>query len=210
MAFRYSQEQIAYLIKIYKGKSNIELAEILNGKFGLSINNSSISNLKSKLRRQGYVLEKSRNDGCFKKGNISHNKGLKWKNFMSEEGMKNSMKTTFKKNNLSANALPIGTESNRKGYVYIKVKDGNNNKNWKPKQRIIYEQHYGKIPDGYKIIFADGNNRNFEIDNLIMVTNNEEMVMNRYDLRSTDKEITKTGSLIAKVMVKTNEVSKRL
>ena len=35
-----------------------------------------------------------------------------------------------------------------------------------PLQKYIYEKEYGKLKDGEFVIFADGNNRNFDLKNL--------------------------------------------
>lgn len=75
-------------------------------------------------------------------------------------------------------------------------------KNWMPKSRYVYEQAHGKIPKGHKIIFADGDNRNFDLDNLILVSNAEELIMNRRKLIKEEAKLTKTGALIAKVLSK--------
>ena len=53
------------------------------------------------------------------------------------------------------------------------------------------------------MIFADGNRENFDIDNLVLVSSSEELILNRRKLLTDDKEITKTGVLIAKVIDKT-------
>lgn len=67
---------------------------------------------------------------------------------------------------------------------------------------------YGKIPKEHKIIFADGNKLNVDPNNLILVTNSEELIMNKNKLRYDEAELTKTGSLIAKVIDKTHKVKK--
>ena len=59
---------------------------------------------------------------------------------------------------------------------------------------------------GHKVIFADGNKRNFNIDNLILVTNSEALIMNTNKLIYENAGLTKTGSLIAKVIDKTNKL----
>ena len=43
-------------------------------------------------------------------------------------------------------------------------------------------------------------------NNLILVSDNEELIMNKYKLRTENIELTKTGYLIAKVIDKTNMV----
>lgn len=212
---KYSREIIDYIKDNHKGKSTIELSDEVNKKFGINTNPDSIQNLKSRIKRtEGFIFEPARNDGCIKKGNIPMNKGKKWDDYMPKEKQKNCRKTTFKKGNKPSNAVDIGKEHMRYsgskpddlGYLHIKVCDGKGNKNWIPKHRYIYEQHHGKIPPGHKVIFADGDRFNFDIDNLILVSESEELLMNRHNLRFEDKELTKTGSIIAKVMDKTHKV----
>ena len=177
---KYTDEIIEFIKNNYQDKDNIELASILNKKFNLDTTGDKISMLKAKIKRRfGINLRTGINNGCFKKGNISFNN------------------------------VPVGTERIAKdGYIEIKVKDGNLNKNWQSKHRYIYEQHHGKIPKGFKVIFADSNRRNFDISNLILVSDSEELIMNRKKLFFKDKELTKTGSVLAKVIDKTNKVIK--
>lgn len=100
--------------------------------------------------------------------------------------------------------LPIGSERIVHGYILVKVAEPNI---WIDKQRIIYESVHGKIPSGHRVIFADNNNRNFDINNLILVTNAEALIMNTNKLRYSDADLTKSGVLIAKIIDKTNKLS---
>ena len=52
------------------------------------------------------------------------------------------------------------------------------NKNFKPKHRIIYEAHYGPVPDNYNVEFVDGNKLNFDLDNLVVRTRKENLLNN--------------------------------
>lgn len=205
---RYTIEVKDYLKNNHKGKSIIELSKEINEKFGLNTTPDNIQNLKSKIRiREGFVFEPARNDGCIKKGHIPKNKGKKWDEYMSKESQAKAMKTTFKKRNISANNVPIGTERITKdGYIEIKIKDGNLNKNWVLKHRYIYEQHYGKIPKNCKIIFLDGNRSNLNISNLKMISSAEELIMNRKKLRFNDEKLTETGHLISKIILKRSKL----
>lgn len=100
---------------------------------------------------------------------------------------------------------PVGSERKNKGYTLIKIAEPNV---WIEKHRYVYESMYGCIPTGYKVLFADGNKRNFDINNLILVSDNEMLIMNKNKLTSTDKELTKTGHLVAKLINKINERKK--
>lgn len=60
----------------------------------------------------------------------------------------------------------------------------------------------------YHSYVVDGNKLNVDPKNLILVTDSEELIMNRNKLRYKEAELTKTGSLIAKVIDKTHKVKK--
>ena len=98
---------------------------------------------------------------------------------------------------------PIGSESNpdKNGLIRIKVTD----KQWMYKQRYIYEQHHGKIPKGYRVVFLNGDNTDFSIDNLGIVRNKDAIVAFSHKLTSSDREITKLGLQVAHLINKTKE-----
>ena len=97
-----------------------------------------------------------------KNGRIPANKGKK--GCMTQEQYEKCKHTMFKKGNVPSNRRIIGSERvGKDGYILIKVQDGKLKRNWMPKHRYLYEQEYGKIPEGYKLIFADGNKLNFAV-----------------------------------------------
>lgn len=73
----------------------------------------------------------------------------------------------------------------RKGQKFIVVEEPNG-KTWMnrvmPLGRYIYEQHYGKIPEGYKVIYKDGNVNNVELSNLLCVNKQTIMELARNDM----------------------------
>ena len=87
---------------------------------------------------------------------------------------------------------PIGTiKTGSNGVTYIKVKLANEEKMnkpnkgymypyWLPLQRYIYEKAYGKINKDEMIIFLDGNNQNYELDNLACVTRGLLAILNKF------------------------------
>ena len=91
---------------------------------------------------------------------------------------------------------------NKNGYIWIKVNDIHfegkiDNKkykiNWMPKHKYIYEQHYGKIPEGYFIIFLDNNQMNFDISNLYCVNRKIHAIMSKNKWYTNNKENTLTA-----------------
>ena len=92
---------------------------------------------------------------------------------------------------------PIGTESkpDKNGLVRIKIND----KQWVYKARYIYEQHYGKIPKGYKVVFLNGDKTDYDISNLAIARGKDILYAYSKELTSTDKEITKLGLSVAQL-----------
>jgi hypothetical protein len=201
VAKKYTPEIIEFIKENYQGKDNIELANLLNKKFKINTDANKICDLKANLKRRYDIdLRTGINKGCFKKGDIPVNKGKTWDEYMPKESQIKCLKSSFKKGNIPYNYREIGTERvNKNGYIEVKIQDGALNNNWEFKHRYIYEQHYGKIPKGYKVIFLDGNINNFSIDNLKAVSSHEELIMNEHKLRYSNKELTNIGHLIAKI-----------
>lgn len=192
MKYNYSEENVKFLIENVKGISHKELTKRFNEKFNTNLSESAIANMKRKLNLTNDMNTK------FKKGQTSWNKGRK----MSPEQYEKCKKTMFQKGNLS-NVRPTGDERiDIDGYTYIKVKQPNK---WVLKHRWLYEKEKGEIPKGYNLIFADGNKQNLDLDNLILVSNSELFIMNQKGLYKQDKELTKSGAMVAKVLDKVNK-----
>lgn len=187
---RYSKEQKEYIIANNYGKYSEELAAMFNKKFNTNISSKEISYF-----RRNHKLN-SGLTGQFKKGHNTWNKGTK--------GLTHSNKTSFKKGNKPHNYRPVGSERITKdGYIEVKVSDPNK---WETKNKIVYKKHFGDIPKGYKVIYADGNKLNNEPDNLILVSSSELLIANRNHLIYNNKDLTESGILISKVIDKTNKV----
>ena len=190
---RWTDEEKEYLASIVKGKTYKELLSLMNEKFDYEFSSQQI---ESALRR--YNL-KTGNTGQFKKYQEPWNKGLK--------GYMGANKTSFKKGTIPPNYKPIGTERFAKdGYIEVKVKNPNV---WELKHRYIYKKHHGEIPNGYNVIFADKNISNFDIDNLILVSKAEMLILNKNKLIFEDKDFTKVGVNIAKILDKTSNLKPR-
>lgn len=190
----YSDEEYQFLRDNVKGISLKELTEKFNKKFGTNVTKLAIQNQKNKLHIQsGYSAS------WYNKGRVPYNKGLK----MTKEQYEKAKPTMFKKGNIPVFTHNVGDEIiDKNGYIQIKITQPNV---WKPKARYIYEQHYGELDNSKQVIFADGNNRNFEIDNLIAVTKAEMLIMNQRGLYKRNKELTKVGANIAKLIDKTHK-----
>lgn len=183
------------------GRTNEELKDLFNERFNTSLNKQQISNFKKRNNLNSGL------DGKFKKGCLVWNKGVP----MSKETYEKCKGTMFTVDHRPSNERPIGSERlDKDNYIIIKVSDdirGGKN-NWKSKHKAIYEQHHGKIPKNHVVIFADGDIRNFDINNLVLVSRKELLYLNQHHLIYNDCELTKTGILIAKLSLKAKEREK--
>lgn len=93
---------------------------------------------------------------------------------------------------------PIGTEVMRGRYVWVKVsnrisQDGELSGwiNWRPKAHVMWELYHGSMPpEGYNIIFLDGDRTNFDKNNLYAVNGKVLREMSKKKWWSTNPELT--------------------
>lgn len=188
----FSKEQIEYIRKIAKGKYAAEITKLFNKRFNLSLKVSQIQACKANHNITSGV------DSRFKKGNIPVNKGKKGS--MSPEQYEKCKATMFKKGQVPKNHKPVGSERiDKYGYILIKVAEPNK---WKAKHRILWEQVNGPIPEKHRLVFADGNRQNICLENLILVSYAESLIMNERKLFCENAEHTKIGANIAKILSK--------
>ena len=91
----------------------------------------------------------------------------------------------LKNNPVPHNRAPLHSEQPKAdGYVYVKTQM--HPPKWRPKHVLVWEAQNGKVPKGHNIRFIDGNNRNFDIDNLICVTDAVQVVINTTSKADTD------------------------
>ncbi len=177
---KYTDEQTEFLVINVPGHSYKEIISLYFERFGVQL---SLSQIKSFIGNR--KLNTGRN-GRFGKGHVPANKGKPGGGWEP---------TQFKKGHRPLNYRPVGSERvNVDGYVEIKVADPNK---WKGKHTAVWEQHNGKIPKSHVVIFGDGNNRNFELNNLILVSRQQLLTLNRKNLIQNDAELTKTAVIIA-------------
>ncbi len=199
---KYTDEEKNFLAEFVPGHTHKEITEEFNRRFS---ENLTVGQIKGSITR--YKLNTGRT-GRFEKGHITHNKGQKG---VCAKGCE---KTWYQKGGLPHNTKPIGYERITKdGYIEVKIAmrpgDTENGYNFVPKHRLLWEKMNGPIPAGCKVIFLDGNKRNFKLENLAIVTNAENLELTRSGLRSDVPQFTETGVLIAKSTIATRKAKKR-
>ena len=195
---KFTQEQIEFIRDNIVGTPLKDMTILFNRQFGTAYPQTKIT---SAVYRHGFKngidakLKKGWEPTQFKPGHIPYCKGKKRWWVGGEE-------TQFKKGNVPWNYRPIGSEKISDGYVWVKVADPHK---WKIKHRLVWEAANGPVPKGHVVIFGDGNRMNFELDNLLLVSRRQLVVMNARGLISEDPELTKAGIAVADVYLKIHE-----
>lgn len=160
---RWSEEpeMRAWVERMCKKYTDDELTPMFMARFGVVIGDTVIKGM-----RKRYGMQTGR-DGCFKPGQKPWCDGLRGK------GVMKGNKASFKKGNRPHNWRPIGSERicSKDDILKVKISDsGRFQKDWQSKHSLIWEKHHGKkVPKGHVVMFADGNRRNFDINNLVLV-----------------------------------------
>lgn len=187
----WSSEEKEYLKKITPGHHHTEIQALMSEKFSYEYSTEQIKGaLTNHKLTTGFT-------GYFEKGHVSANKGVKGKH------AKGSEKGWFKEGNKPTNYKPLGAEIvNAVGYAMVKTTEPNT---WRLKHQLIWEEYNGPIPKGHSVIFGDGDRNNLDINNLILVSKNQLLTLNRNKLIKNDAELTIIGVAIADVYIKINE-----
>jgi hypothetical protein len=100
--------------------------------------------------------------------------------------------TKFKKGQRGARQRPVGSERLERDSVMVKVAEPSV---WKPKARVVWEQHFGPIPRGAIIRMRDGNPENCAPRNLRLITRGEHVRLNWKPRGPARKPLTWTAPL---------------
>lgn len=127
------------------------------------------------------LVEQRKMIGRRKKGDAPFNKGLKQVDYMTADAIEKTKATRFCKGNVPHNVNPMGDgaiverrDKTGRPYKYVRIALGK----WRLYHRILWQQHYGPIPDDGIIVFKDGDSLNVTIENLELITLAENMLRN--------------------------------
>ncbi len=189
-SIKYPENIKNFINEHYIGIGPTEMKELLNNTFGTDYTPEQIKCYYSNHDLNSGIT------GCFPKGHIPANKGVK--------GMGGWEPTQFKRGHVPVNHKPVGHERvNVEGYVEIKVAEP---KKWRMKHQVIWEAANGPIPKGHIVIFGDGNKSNLDPNNLILISRQQLLILNRKNLIQNDTDLTKSAIIVADIY---QQISKR-
>lgn len=96
------------------------------------------------------------------------------------------------------NYIDVGDERTNatNGYVYVKISNtGIKNADWESKQRVMYKKYHGEdsIPEGYNVVFLNGDRGDFSESNLYAIPKAINAIMTNYNWFTTSREHTLTA-----------------
>ena len=167
----WTERQLAYLRKHYADMRAEDIAKRVRHTTGSVWRTASKLGLKKSpefLAQWGHLVASTEGARAnrFAKGHEPASKGKRLEEFMSEEGIRRSSRTRFKRGHRPHNQRDIGSECvHGDGYVYLRIASG-----CVPKHRYVWEQANGEVPEGYVVAFRDGNRRNCDLSNLYLLS----------------------------------------
>lgn len=188
----WTKDKLDFMAEAIPGHTEQEIRELFLAEYGIELTRGQIGNTKARLG-----IKSGTHGGQFVKGQTPHNKGKTWDEAgFSKEAQQAMRSTCFKPRNMPHNALdkPIGYERiNRDGYIEVKIAERPSrrmcNDNFKMKHHIVWEQANGQpIPPSTQIVFADGDKRNFDPENLVAVSRSDWSVICRERIKYSDRE----------------------
>lgn len=179
----------------YPYKETSEVAKML----GLTTKQILCRARRLKLHKSPEVVKGIRENGMFLKGHVPFNKGMKQSEFMTAEQIEKSKATRFVKGQVPVNVKEIGYERiSVDGYVEVKTEKG-----FVLKHRMLWEKYYGTIPKRHVIRFKNGNKQDVRIENLELVTfenNMKDNTIHNYppEIKTAMRRISKLKRMIKK------------
>ncbi|MDA3943681.1 MAG: HNH endonuclease signature motif containing protein [Bacteroidetes bacterium] len=179
----WTGSELRYLISRYPHISSIVIAEFLQVSLPAVYNQANLLGLKKSeafllSEKSGRLNKKLADVGRryrFKKGHVPANKGKK----MSPEVRERIKHTWFKKGHEPINTkhdgyISIRKDSHGRPYAHIRISKGR----FDLLHRYIWKQHNGPVPDDKIVTFKNGDTSDFRIENLELITREENMLRN--------------------------------
>lgn len=190
---RYSPGEVAFLKARREGRTRTELAALFAARFGRAITPRQVGSF---LKNRGLTTGRT---GRFEKGMTPWNRG--------RTGYMGANRTSFKEGNVPHTHKPLWSERvGKDGYVEVSVPERNPYTGFPTRYKLkhvwLWEQAHGPRPKGTAVVFRDGDTRNFDPDNLLLVTRAELLAMNLHGYKDQPEELKPTVLALARMEAK--------
>lgn len=155
--------EIIRLREIYPNRDNSEVGMVLGRTW------SAVQNMAVKLGLHKSQAFMSSPVCRFQRGMKPWNKG---KHYVAGG---RSVETRFKKGHKGPRQRRVGVERRTRDGIEVKIAQPNV---WMSKARVVWEKHYGPIPEGAIVRLKDGNWKRCKPENLMLITRAEHARLN--------------------------------
>lgn len=190
----YSEQELAYIkkhSKLPRKQLHTQFIELFKR------DDVSFNNLNALCKRKGWLTGRT---GHFEKGMESWN--------LRRKGYMGANRTSFKKGQIPHNHKPVGSERLSKyGYIEIKTKEP---RTYELKHRVVWQQHNGPIEKNQIITFIDNDPTNCSIENLMMITRQQALFINRQKLHNHTGEVKQAVATLAQLNVVAQQAEKQI
>lgn len=187
----YSPEMLAFLKAGFREMDAATLTAAFNAHFH---QNRSEGAIKGTCFRHGF---KAGRTGHFVKGQEPWNTGTK--------GVMKRNSGTFSKGIVPATTQPMWHERicSKDGFILMKVPERNPytgaETRYKHKHVWLWEQENGPVPEGHCVRFKDGNKRNFDPGNLVLISRGVNGTLNKRGYGRLPQQYRDTAIVVAKI-----------
>ncbi len=198
----FTRQQMVFIEEYYGDLGRKGITKALNIRFETRFTQSQVVGF---IKNHKLYTERT---GHFPPGHVPFNKGKKgW------QAGGRSVETQFQKGEMAGaaqrNYKPIGsTRISKDGYLERKVTDDPNlvpARRWVGEHRLVWEAANGTIPDGYVVVFLDGDRLNVGLENLRCVPRGVLQYLNHTGLNQTTGEARKAAILTCEVVTLANK-----
>ena len=202
-------EMVAFMMEFVLGHSWRQISKAFFERFGIELTRGQIKSFKHR-----YGVKCGVNGGRFNKGSVSPNKGRPQSEWMSEESREKCKPHWFKPGHLPRNAREIGEERETKdGYIEVHVSQRRKKKandQWVFKHRLVWEQaNRRELKPGEIVLFADGDQQNFDPDNLVAVTRVQNLMLRNMGCSYSDRETLEAALAVVDLKLAVSQAKKR-
>ena len=234
MANRYPPEVHQFIAANVEGRTCKELAELTNREMGTAFTETMMHSykhnhgLKSGTKcgkpkgwsptypegMEDFIRSIAQGRNCYEIADLVNEHfgpgtidAVRVRAFKKNHGIISGLTGQFQKGCAPYNRVPVGTISkNKYGYLLIKTRaEGSQWERWEFLHQKVWEAHNGPIPSGMIVSFKNGDKEDVDIDNLMLITMQENAELMRSGLRFDERELTETGLTLAKLKIKIRE-----
>ncbi len=208
--WRVTKEHHDFIKKHQAHITREEMTKMFNDAFGLSVSESKVASYAKRhgmlrvitplIHKPEHLQYLKDNHGLLPRSQLTDKFNQHFGTSFTAKDIKTVCRRLgLKMKKVRRNYLPVGTVRQHGKFLCIKTEEPDV---WESMHKYVYEQEHGPMPDGFIIMFADGDRHNVDIDNLVCVPHDASWIINKGGVAKTDNpELNRAVMLTASLSV---------